>query len=114
MTMRAGYFPVVTNFAEEKNFNTINNYQIKYMPTEPEQRALYQTYAANQWRMFIWVLVDELQKTPSLWNPNILTGKIKKAEIFLTLPEVAAVGGAMDAALIAQARDLVSKATVNK
>ena len=114
MTMRSGYFPVVTNFAKEKNFNTINNYQIKYMPAEPEQRALYQTYAANQWRMFFWVLVDELQKTPSLWNPTILTGKIKKAEIFLTLPEVVAVNGAMDAALIAQARDLVSKATVNK
>jgi hypothetical protein len=84
------------------------------MPAEPEQRALYQTYAANQWRMFLWVLVDELQKTPSLWNPTILGGKIKKAEIFLTLPEVVAVNGAMDTALIAQARDLVSKATVNK
>ncbi|HXI59571.1 MAG TPA: cytochrome c [Polyangia bacterium] len=114
MTMRSGYFPVVTNFAEEKNFNTINNYQLKYMPAEPEQKALYQTYAANQWRMFMWILVDELQKTPSVWNPSILLGKIKKAEIFLTLPEVTAANGVMDAALIAQARDLVGKATVNK
>jgi mono/diheme cytochrome c family protein len=110
MTMRSGYFPVVTNFAEEKNFNTINNYQLKYTPTEPEHKALYQTYAANQWRMFMWVLVDELQKTPQIWNPTILQGKIKKAEIFLTQADVAATNGAADTALIAQARDLVGKA----
>jgi mono/diheme cytochrome c family protein len=114
MTMRSGYFPVVTNFAEEKNFNTINPYQIKYTPTEPEHKALYQTYAANQWRMFMWILVDELQKTPQVWNPTILQGKIKKAEIFLTQPEVVAINGAGDTMLIATARDLVSKATVNK
>jgi hypothetical protein len=114
MTMRSGYFPVVTNFAEEKNFNTINPYQIKYTPTEPAHKALYQTYAANQWRMFMWVLVDELQKTPQIWNPNILNGKIKKAEIFLTLPDIVAQNGAADMALIAQARDLVSKATIGK
>jgi mono/diheme cytochrome c family protein len=112
MTMRSGYFPVVTNFAEEKNFNTINPYQIKYTPTEPMQKALYQTYAANQWRMFMWVLVDELQTTPQVWNPSILTGKIKKAEIFLTQPEIVAANGAADTMLIAQARDLVSKAAV--
>jgi hypothetical protein len=110
MTMRSGYFPVVTNFAEEKNFNTINNYQLKYTPTEPEHKALYQTYAANQWRMFMWVLVDELQKTPQIWNPGILQGKIKKAEIFLTQPDVTATNGTADAALIAQARDLAGKA----
>jgi hypothetical protein len=104
----------VTNFAEEKNFNTINNYQIKYTPTETEHKALYQTYAANQWRMFIWVLVDELQKTPQVWNPNILLGKIKKAELFLTQPDVAAKNGAQDTALISMARDLVGKATVSK
>lgn len=114
MTMRAGYFPVVTNFAEEKNFNTINNYQIKYTPTEAEHKALYQTYAANQWRMFMWVLVDELQQTPQIWNPNILMGKIRKAEIFLTQPDVAATNGAADTALIAMARDLAGKATVGK
>jgi mono/diheme cytochrome c family protein len=112
MTMRSGYFPVVTNFAEEKNFNTINPYQIKYTPTEPMQKALYQTYAANLWRMFMWVLVDELQTTPQVWNPNILQGKIKKAEIFLTQPEVVAVNGAADTMLIAQARNLVTKAAV--
>jgi hypothetical protein len=110
MVMRSGYFPVVTNFAEEKNFNTINNYQLKYTPTEAGHKALYQTYAANQWRMFMWVLVDELQKTSTVWNKNILLGKIKKAEIFLTQPDVAATNGAMDTALIAQARDLVNKA----
>jgi hypothetical protein len=114
MTMRAGYFPVVTNFAEEKNFNTINNYQLKYTPTEAEHKALYQTYAANQWRMFMWVLVDELQKTPQVWNPNILMGKIRKAEIFLTQADVAATNGAADVALISMARDLVGKATVGK
>jgi hypothetical protein len=114
MTMRAGYFPVVTNFAEEKNFNTINPYQIKYTPTAPEHKALYQTYAANQWRMFMWTLVGELQQTPQIWNPTILQGKIKKAEIFLTQPDVVATNGAMDTALIAQARDLASKATVQK
>jgi mono/diheme cytochrome c family protein len=114
MTMRSGYFPVVTNFAEEKNFNTINNYQIKYTPTEPEHRKLYQTYAANQWRMFMWILVDELQTTPQVWNPTILTGKIRKAEIFLTQPEVAAANGAADTALIARARELVGKATVQR
>jgi cytochrome c553 len=112
MTMRSGYFPVVTNFAEEKNFNTINNYQLKYTPTEAEHKALYQTYAANQWRMFMWVLVDELQKTPQIWNPGILQGKIKKAEIFLTQPDVAATSGGADAMLISQARDLAGKAQV--
>jgi hypothetical protein len=114
MTMRAGYFPELTNFAEEKNFNTVNQYQIKYMPAEPMQRALYQTYTANMYRMFIWTLVDELQQTPSIWNPPILTGKIKKAEIFLSLPEVQAINGPQDMALIAQARDMVAKATVNR
>jgi mono/diheme cytochrome c family protein len=114
MTMRSGYFPVVTNFAEEKNFNTINNYQVKFMPTEPTQKALYQTYAANMWRMFMWVLVDDLQKNPSVWNPTILMGKIKKAEIFLTLPDITATNGPQDEMLIATARSLVGKATVNK
>ena len=113
MTMRSGYFPELANFAEEKNFNTINNYQLKYMPTDPDQKALYQTYVANMYRMFMWTLVAELQVTPEIWNPNILKGKIAKAEIFLNVPEVAALNGAQDSALIAQARDLVSKAKVN-
>jgi mono/diheme cytochrome c family protein len=110
LVMRSGYFPVVTNFAEEKNFNTINNYQLKYTPTEATHKALYQTYAANQWRMFIWVLVDELGKNPTVWNKNILLGKINKAEIFLKQADVAATNGAMDTALIGMARDLVNKA----
>jgi hypothetical protein len=89
-----------------------SNYQIKFMPTDPVQKALFQTYTANMSRMFIWTLVAELQETPQIWNPNILKGKIAKAEIFLTLPDVAAGNGPQDAALILQARDLVSKATV--
>ncbi len=113
MTMRSGYFPELANFAEEKNFNAINNYQLKYTPTGDEHKALYQTYTANMYRMFMWTLVDELQQTPEIWNPTILKGKISKAEIFLTQPEVAALNGAQDMALIAQARDLVSKAKVN-
>jgi mono/diheme cytochrome c family protein len=112
MTMRSGYFPIVTNFAEQKNFNTLNNYQLMYTPTDPTHKALYQTYAANQWRMFMWILVDELGTTPQIWNPTILQGKIKKAEIFLTQPDVAAVNGAADTMLIAQARDLAGKAQV--
>ncbi len=113
MTMRSGYFPELTNFAEEKNFNTVNNYQLKFMPTDPDQATLYQTYVANMYRMFMWTLVDELQTTPEIWNPNILKGKINKAEIFLNVPAVAAMNGDQDKALIAQARDLVSKAKVN-
>jgi mono/diheme cytochrome c family protein len=113
MTMRSGYFPELANFAEEKNFNTINNYQLKYTPTDAAHKALYQTYTANMYRMFMWTLVAELQTTPEIWNPNILKGKITKAEIFLTQPEVAATNGTQDVALIAQARDLVSKAKVN-
>jgi mono/diheme cytochrome c family protein len=112
MTMRAGYFPIVTNFAEQKNFNTINNYQLMFTPTDATHKALYQTYAANQWRMFIWTLIGELQATPKIWNPSILGGKINKAEIFLKQPEVAAQNGAMDTAMLAMARDLVSKATI--
>ena len=110
LVMRAGYFPVVTNFAEQKNFNTINNYQLMYMPTNADHKALYQTYAANQWRMFMWVLIDELQKNPTVWNKTILLGKISKAEIFLKVPEVAAANGTADTALIAQARMLVNAA----
>jgi hypothetical protein len=41
-------------------------------------------------------------------------GKIRKAEIFLTQPDVAATNGAADTALIAQARELVGKAQVGK
>jgi mono/diheme cytochrome c family protein len=113
LVMRSGYFPIVTNFAEQKNFNTINNYQIMYTPTDATHKTLYQTYAANQWRMFMWTLIGELQATPSVWNANILGGKINKAEIFLTQPEVAATNGAMDTAMLAQARSLVSSATKN-
>jgi hypothetical protein len=114
MTMRAGYFPIVTNFAEQKNFNTINNYQLMFTPTDPTHKALYQTYSANQWRMFMWTLIGELQTTPQVWNPGILGGKINKAEIFLKQPEVAAINGPMDTAMLAMARDLVGKATVGK
>jgi mono/diheme cytochrome c family protein len=114
LVMRSGYFPIVTNFAEQKNFNTINNYQIMYTPTDATHKALYQTYAANQWRMFVWTLIGELQATPAIWNPSILGGKINKAEIFLTQPEVTALNGAQDKAMLAMARDLVSKATVSK
>jgi hypothetical protein len=103
----------VTNFAEQKNFNTINNYQIMYTPTDPTHKALYQTYAANQWRMFMWTLIGELQATPSVWNPTILGGKINKAEIFLTQPEVAAINGPQDTAMLAMVRQLVSSATKN-
>jgi hypothetical protein len=114
LVMRSGYFPIVTNFAEQKNFNTINNYQIMYTPSDnATHTALYQTYAANQWRMFMWTLVGELQSTPSIWNRNILSGKINKAEIFLTQPAVAATNGAQDTAMLAQVRSLVSAATNN-
>jgi mono/diheme cytochrome c family protein len=112
LVMRSGYFPIVTNFAEQKNFNTINNYQLMYTPTEPAHKALYQTYAANQWRMFMWLLVDELQMTPQIWNPTILQGKIHKAEIYLTQPDITAQPGNADTMLIAQARDLAGKAQV--
>jgi hypothetical protein len=112
MTMRSGYFPVLTNFAEEKNFNTINNYQLNKMPTEPQQRALYQTFTANMYRMFVWVLIDELQTTPQIWNPKILEGKLHKAELFLTSDQVDNPNLSQDTAMIAQARDLASKATV--
>jgi mono/diheme cytochrome c family protein len=114
LVMRSGYFPIVTNFAEQKNFNTINNYQIMYTPTDnATHTTLYQTYAANQWRMFMWTLIGELQATPSIWNRNILGGKINKAEIFLTQAAVSAQNGAMDKAMLAQARSLVAAATGN-
>jgi hypothetical protein len=114
MTMRAGYFPELANFAEQKNFNVINTYQITYMPTAADHKTLYQTYTANMYRMFMWMLIGELQQTPSIWNPTILGGKIGKAEIFLKLPEVTAANGAKDTAMIAQARALVGTATVLK
>ncbi|HEX3850155.1 MAG TPA: hypothetical protein VHW01_04265 [Polyangiaceae bacterium] len=44
----------LTNFAEEKNFNVVNNYQIKYMPTDAAHKTLFQTYTANMYRMFMW------------------------------------------------------------
>jgi mono/diheme cytochrome c family protein len=114
LVMRSGYFPIVTNFAEQKNFNTINNYQIMYMPSDnATHKTLYETYAANQWRMFMWTLIGELQATPQIWNRNILGGKINKAEIFLTQPDVVAANGAMDKAMLAQARSLVGSATGN-
>jgi len=112
LVMRAGYFPELTNFAEQKNFNTLNNYQIMFMPTPPDHKTLYQTYVANMYRMFMWTLIGELQTTPQIWNPTILAGKINKAEIFLQLPEVAALNGPQDTAMIAQARSLAGKATV--
>jgi mono/diheme cytochrome c family protein len=113
LVMRSGYFPEVTNFAEQKNFNVINNYQLMYMPTQTDHKTLYQTYAANMYRMFLWTLVSELQTTPSIWNPTIMKGKIAKAQIFLNLPDVSAANGAQDTALIAQVNGLIAKATVN-
>ena len=114
LVMRSGYFPIVTNFAEQKNFNTINNYQIMYTPSDnATHTTLYQTYAANQWRMFMWTLIGELQATPQIWNRNILGGKINKAEIFLTQPAVAATNGDMDKAMLDQVRSLVTAATNN-
>jgi mono/diheme cytochrome c family protein len=114
LSMRSGYFPVLTNFAEEKNFNTINNYQLDKMPTEPTQRALFQTYTANMYRMFMWVLIDELQQTPQIWNPKILEGKIHKAELFLTSAKVDNPNLTQDTAMLAQARSLTAAATVMK
>jgi hypothetical protein len=43
----------------------------------------------------------------------MLLGKIQKAELFLTTPDVVAANGAQDAALVAQARMLVNAAKVN-
>jgi len=114
LVMRAGYFPELTNFAEQKNFNVINNYQIMYMPSDnATHKTLYETYTANMYRMFLWQLVSELQTTPSLWNPTIMKGKIAKAQIFLTLPDVAATNGTQDTALIAQVNQLIASAKVN-
>lgn len=112
LVMRSGYFPVLTNFAEEKNFNTINNYQLAKMPTEPKQKELFQTYTKNMYRMFIWKLIDELTTTPQLWNPKILEGKIHKAELFLTSTQVTNDNVTQDTAMLAQARALAAKATV--
>ncbi len=113
LVMRSGYFPEVTNFAEQKNFNVINNYQLMYMPAATDHKTLYETYTANMYRMFLWQLVSELQATPSIWNPTIMKGKIAKAQIFLTLPDVAATNGTQDTALIAQVSQLVASAKVN-
>jgi mono/diheme cytochrome c family protein len=110
LVMRSGYFPIVTNFAEQKNFNVINNYQIMFTPTDPTHKALYQTYAANMWRMFMWTLVGELQQNPTVWNKSILQGKITKAGIFLNQPDVAATNGMMDTALLNMANSMVSAA----
>ena len=112
LVMRSGYFPVLTNFAEEKNFNTINNYQLDKMPTEAKQLELFQTYTKNMYRMFVWVLIDELTQTPQLWNPKILEGKLHKAELFLTSSKVTNDNLAQDQAMLAQARALAAKATV--
>jgi mono/diheme cytochrome c family protein len=113
LVMRAGYFPELVNFSEEKNFNTISNYQLMYMPTDnPTHTALYETYTANMYRMFMWELLDELQATPQIWNPSILLGKVQKAEIFLTLPDVAAINGPQDTALLSQIKSLIGSAQV--
>jgi mono/diheme cytochrome c family protein len=114
LVMRAGYFPELTNFAEQKNFNVINNYQIMYMPSDnATHKTLYETYSANMYRMFLWTLVGELQATPSIWNPTIMKGKIAKAQIFLSLPDVVAANGPQDTALIAQVNQLIASAKVN-
>jgi mono/diheme cytochrome c family protein len=114
LVMRSGYFPELTNFAEQKNFNVINNYQIMYMPSDnATHKALFETYTANMYRMFLWQLVGELQATPSIWNPTIMKGKIAKAQIFLSLPDVVAANGAQDTALIAQVNQLIASAKVN-
>jgi hypothetical protein len=83
------------------------------MPTDAGHKTLYLTYTANMYRMFLWQLVSELQTAPSIWNPTILKGKIAKAQIFLTLPDVAAVNGPEDTALLTQVSQLVAKATIN-
>jgi hypothetical protein len=57
--------------------------------------------------------VGELQATPSIWNPTIMKGKIAKAQIFLSLPDVVAANGAQDTALIAQVNQLIASAKVN-
>jgi hypothetical protein len=106
------YQPEVTNFAEQKNFNVINNYQIMYMPTNATHKQLYETYSANMWRMFLWSLVGELQTTPQIWNPTIMKGKVAKAQIFLSQPDVSAINGPQDTALISQLNGLIAKATV--
>ena len=98
------------NFAEQKNFNTINNYQIMYTPTDATHKALYQTYAANQWRMFMWTLIGELQQNPTVWNKSILQGKITKAGLFLNQPDVAATNSAMDTAMLSMANAMVGSA----
>ena len=110
LVMRAGYFPIVTNFAEQKNFNTINTYQIMYTPTDPTHKTLYQTYSANLWRMFMWTLIGELQQDNTVWNKNILLGKITKAGLFLNQPDVQAVNGAMDTAMLNMVNSMVNAA----
>jgi hypothetical protein len=85
-----------------------------YMPSDnATHKTLYETYTANMYRMFLWQLVSELQTTPSLWNPTIMKGKIAKAQIFLTLPDVAGTNGTQDTALIAQVNQLIASAKVN-
>jgi len=64
------------------------------------------------YRMFVWVLIDELTQTPQLWNPKILEGKLHKAELFLTSSKVTNDNLAQDQAMLAQARALAAKATV--
>ena len=110
LVMRAGYFPIVTNFAEQKNFNTINNYQLMYTPTDPTHKALYQTYSANLWRMFMWTLIGELQQDPTVWNKSILQGKITKAGLFLNQADIQATNGAMDTAMLSMVNGMVSSA----
>jgi len=89
-----------------KNFNTVNPYQLNTCDGAGARRC-YQRHR-HMYRMFLWTLIDELQRRPPSGNPTILNGKIKRWRSS-DVPEVAAQNGAPDSALIAQARDLVGK-----
>ncbi len=66
----------------------------------------------NYHDVFMWELLDEIQTTPQIWNPSILLGKVQKAQIFLTLPDVAAINGSQDTALLSQVKSLIASAQV--
>jgi len=63
--------------AEEKNFNTVNNYQLARCRRNRRKR-LFQSYTKNMYRMFIGP-DRRAQPNAATLEPKILEGKIHKA-----------------------------------
>ena len=54
-----------------------DGHYLRNVPQNPEHSALYRTFLANAWRMNLWLLIEEVEKSKMIWGPEVRAAQSK-------------------------------------